>query len=118
MNVWQFSAEEMQAMTPEQCQNRIFYSGTHDNQTLAGWCAAQAPDCDPAARSDAIIRTLYESAAPWAIVQLQDMLSLGDEARINVPGTPEGNWHWRVEAPLLTDEVAARYRKLAEETRR
>ncbi len=59
-----------------------------------------------------------ESAAPWAVVQLQDMLSLGDEARLNVPGTPEGNWRWRVDAALLTDEVAARYRTLAKETGR
>ena len=118
MNVWQFSADEMQAMTPEQCRNRIFYSGTHDNQTLAGWCAAAFPDEDAAARADEIIRALYESAAPWAIVQLQDMLSLGDEARLNVPGTPEGNWRWRVDAALLTDETAQRYRKLAEETKR
>ncbi len=118
MNVWQFSADEMQAMTPEACRGRLFYSGTHDNQTLAGWCAAAHPDEDPAAASDAIIRTLFESAAPWAVVQLQDMLSLGDEARLNVPGTPEGNWRWRVDAALLTDEVAARYRKLAEESGR
>lgn len=118
MNVWQFSADEMQAMTPEQCRNRIFYSGTHDNQTLAGWCAAAFPEEDAAARADEIIRALYESAAPWAIVQLQDMLSLGDEARLNVPGTPEGNWRWRVDAALLTDETAQRYRKLAEETKR
>ena len=118
MNVWQFSAEEMQAMTPEACQNRIFYSGTHDNQTLPGWCAAQDPDADPVAASDAIIETLYESAAPWVILQLQDMLALGDEARFNVPGTPDGNWRWRVDAALLTDEVAARYRDLAEKTGR
>ena len=118
MNVWQFSADEMQAMTPEQCRNRIFYSGTHDNQTLTGWCAAAFPEEDAAARADEIIRALYESAAPWAIVQLQDMLSLDDEARLNVPGTPEGNWRWRVDAALLTDETAQRYRKLAEETKR
>lgn len=118
MNVWQFSAKEMQTMTPEACQNRIFYSGTHDNQTLPGWCAAQDPDADPVAASDAIIETLYESAAPWVILQLQDMLALGDEARFNVPGTPDGNWRWRVDAALLTDEVAARYRDLAEKTGR
>ena len=45
------------------------------------------------------------------------MLSLGDEARLNVPGTPEGNWRWRVDAALLTDEVAARYRTLAKRDR-
>lgn len=118
MNVWQFSSDEMRAMTPAACRNRIFYTGTHDNQTLAGWCASTFPAEDAAAAPDAIIRALYESAAPWAVVQLQDMLSLGDEARLNVPGTPEGNWRWRVDAALLTDEVAARYRTLAKETGR
>lgn len=118
MNVWQFSADEMQAMTEKDCRNRIFYSGTHDNQTLAGWCASAFPGEDAIARSEEIIQTLYESAAPWVIVQLQDMLRLGDEARLNVPGTPEGNWRWRVDASLLTDEAAAYYRALAKKTRR
>ena len=118
MNVWQFSADEMRTMTPEACQNRIFYTGTHDNQTLAGWCASMSPEEGAVASPEAVIRALYESAAPWVVVQLQDMLSLGDEARLNVPGTPEGNWRWRVDAALLTDEVAARYRALAEETGR
>ena len=41
MNIWQFSADEMRAMNEEQIRSRIFYSGTHDNQTLVGWYESQ-----------------------------------------------------------------------------
>ena len=117
MNVWQFSKDEMLAMTPAEARRRIFYSGTHDNQTLLGWYeSAKAPD--PAADSAAAIRTLYESEAPWVILQLQDILSLSDEARLNVPGTATGNWRWRAQRSALTPEIAAHWRRLAEATGR
>ncbi len=111
MDVWQFTSEEMMSMTPEEAENRVFYSGTHDNQTLLGWCGSRR-------EAERIIHDLYMSSAPWVILQLQDMLSLGDEARINTPGTAEGNWTWRADAAMLSEETAARYRELAQEAER
>ena len=121
MNVWQFSADEMRKMPDEVQKTRIFYSGTHDNQTLAGWCEAKAKDTGSEAGSaaDDIINELYESTSPWVIIQLQDMLGLADEARINVPGTVgENNWTWRADAAALTPEKAAKYKELAKHSKR
>lgn len=114
MSVWQFNAFEMMEMDEEEMARRIFYSGTHDNQTLPGWCADTFPEEDARDKSDEIIGTIFESGAPWAIIQLQDMLGLGDEARLNVPGTPDGNWHWTADEELLTTEIAAKYKTLVE----
>ena len=118
MNVWQFSAEEMLAMTPEQQKERIFYSGTHDNETLKGYCERMYPGEDALGRCEEIMETLCESSAPWAVFQLQDLLCLGNEARMNVPGTVGDNWNWKVDPAMLTKELAARIRLLSERTGR
>jgi 4-alpha-glucanotransferase len=47
-------------------------------------------------------------------VQMQDVLGLGSEARMNVPGTASGSWRWRMEPGALTDELAARLRASTE----
>ncbi|KAJ3033420.1 hypothetical protein HK097_004852, partial [Rhizophlyctis rosea] len=60
------------------------------------------------------IRLAYASISDMAIIQLQDPLDLGGDARMNLPGTTDGNWSWRVEGSLVTDEVAERLRDLAE----
>ena len=92
MNVWQFNAEEMLSMAPEAARHRVFFSGTHDNQTLKG--------CLDAAGSEEtvedILKKLCALPAAAVIIPVQDLLGLGDEARINVPGVPEGNWHWQL----------------------
>ncbi len=100
MNIWQFSAEEMKAMTEEEAQGRVFYSGTHDNQTLVGWCADSYPQDDPKEKAREIIEELMNSKAPWVIFQLQDILLLDDSARINTPATVEDNWLWHCAEPL------------------
>ncbi len=118
MNVWQFSADEMESMPEEESAHRIFYSGTHDNQTLVGWCSDNFSNEDPVLKADEIIKKLYDSAAPWVIIPLQDILLLGDDARMNTPGTIEGNWKWHAERSLFTDELSAKYLKLAIDSRR
>ena len=118
MNVWQFSSEEMLAMSPEEQAERIFYSGTHDNETLKGFCERVYPGEDADAACDRIIGTICESNAPWAVFQLQDLLHLGNEARMNVPGTVGDNWTWRADASMLTAELSAKLRSLAEQTGR
>ena len=100
MNVWQFSADEMQQMDSRTIKNRIFYSGTHDNQTLVGWCKDHYPEGDPKEVAVKIMQRLLASAAPWVIFPLQHILLLDDEARLNVPGTIGDNWMWK-----CTDEL-------------
>jgi 4-alpha-glucanotransferase len=83
----------------------VVYTGTHDNDTTAGWYAALSdrdknfwaeylgrPVADPAFD---FIRLAWSSVAVLAIAPLQDVLGLGSEARMNMPGRPDGNWHWR-----------------------
>ena len=86
-------------------RNAVIYPGTHDNDTTIGWYHA----VDEATRDHVrrylrvggeeiawdFLRTAYASPARLAIVPLQDLLSLGPDARFNLPGRPEGNWQWR-----------------------
>ena len=97
MNVWQFNAQEMAEMTPAEAENRIFFSGTHDNQTLKGFLETQGSDTAP----EQILNELLESHAAAVIFPVQDVLGLGAEARINVPGVPTGNWKWQMTAEQL-----------------
>ncbi len=52
-----------------------------------------------------MIRLAWESVADYAVAPLQDLLRLGTQARMNLPGRPVGNWHWRFRAELLTNEA-------------
>lgn len=106
MNIWQFSAEEMEKMDGRTIKSRIFYSGTHDNQTLVGWCASEFPNEDAKEKAHQIIENLMTSNAPWVIFPLQDILLLGDEARLNIPGTVEGNWTWKCDVPLPSIDMS------------
>ena len=105
----------------------VVYTGTHDNDTTAGWFA-NLGDLDranlarylgrmpssPAEATDDLIRLCYASPARTAIVPLQDVLQLGSEARMNVPGVPEGNWAWRFSWDQIHPERTAWLRDLAE----
>jgi len=94
----------------------VVYPGTHDNDTVRGWLG----DVDPEAVWEVIDRTL-SSPARWAVIQMQDWLGLGSEARMNVPGTVgEHNWTWKIPADALTAELAAdvRRRLIASKRRR
>ncbi|HET7010646.1 MAG TPA: 4-alpha-glucanotransferase [Anaerolineales bacterium] len=92
----------------------VAYTGTHDNDTARGWYEHAEPSAQDFCRrylaSDgpdivrAMIRALWSSVADWAIIPLQDLLGLGSDARMNVPGVPEGNWTWR--APSNYADVA------------
>ncbi len=97
--------------------NCVVYTGTHDNDTTAGWWAASARDEERRAASSyigealdgahwAFIRMAYTSVARLAIVPLQDVLGLGSATRMNTPSRSDGNWGWRVDAGALTREVA------------
>jgi 4-alpha-glucanotransferase len=97
MNVWQFSQEDMAQMDAQTASHRVFFSGTHDNQTLKGFLQSSGDPRDP----QEILSALRASPASAVILPVQDLLGLGDEARINVPGVPTGNWTWRMTAEQL-----------------
>jgi 4-alpha-glucanotransferase len=98
----------------------VAYTGTHDNDTAAGWWAAAAPRERRAATEEAaalgirdddpsrlMVRMALASPAGLAIVPAQDLLGLGSAARLNTPGTSRGNWRWRLRRGQLTAELAA-----------
>lgn len=97
--------------------NCVVYTGTHDNDTLNGWLATAKDEAIAFARDYCkmpadepfnwgVIRTAYESKADYCVIQMQDILGLGTEARINIPSTLGGNWVWRIEDGVLTEELA------------
>src|SRR5207247_6680610 len=93
-------------------RNSVVYTGTHDNDTTAGWfskldrtarAAAReyAPDERLTGKRDpawALIRLAWSSVAERAVAPLQDVLSLGSRARMNTPATATANWRWRLQA--------------------
>ncbi|MBA4136443.1 MAG: 4-alpha-glucanotransferase [Opitutus sp.] len=91
--------------------NSVMYPGTHDNDTTLGWYrGASEHERDFVRRyfrvsgdevSWDFIRASYACASNLAIFPLQDVLSLGSEARFNTPGKPQGNWQWRYESAQL-----------------
>jgi len=98
----------------------VVYTGTHDNDTTRGWWESLSDedrgwaDLDPADPAWSLIGAAWSSRAALAIAPLQDVLDLGPEARMNLPGTEEGNWRWRYAAGDLTPGLAARLRALTE----
>ena len=100
-------------------ERQLVYTGTHDNDTAVGWYDSRpVPGLDPHEPHWSLIELAYESRAAVAIVPAQDVLGLGSEARMNTPGSDEGNWSWRLEPGQLTTEHAARLRALALKTTR
>jgi 4-alpha-glucanotransferase len=98
------------------------YTGTHDNDTVAGWYANSHSDVRNAARDYlhatgatialAFVRAVWASVADVAIAPLQDVLGLESDARMNTPGTDSGNWEWRFEPGSLTPRLARDLRRL------
>jgi 4-alpha-glucanotransferase len=98
----------------------VAYSGTHDNDTIAGWFGALSPADRKTVTAYfngkdegiawAMIRAVMASRAEYAIFPLQDLLGLGSEARMNTPATcgPQ-NWSWRLTetpSPLIARDLA------------
>lgn len=91
------------------------YTGTHDNDTTAGWFAALPANereyCLKYLKSQAneihwdMIRAVLASVADTAIIPLQDVLGLGTEARMNRPALTGGNWDWRLSEPIAGEPI-------------
>jgi 4-alpha-glucanotransferase len=105
--------------------NCVVYTGTHDNDTTAGWWQNSASDEERQNAADylgepedgmhwAFIRAALASVARLAIVPLQDVLGLGSEARMNTPSRSNGNWGWRFSAGALTDSLEEKLASLSE----
>ena len=106
--------------------NSVIYTGTHDNNTTLGWFYDNANDYE----KERILRYLgtegeygiawdfirlaLSSRANQAIFPLQDVFSLGSNARMNLPGKAEENWAWRYRSEALTDEYSDRLRDMVE----
>ncbi len=105
-------------------EQSVVYTGTHDNDTAAGWWASLS-DADRAWTglqgrdpSWELLEVAWTSVAALAVAPVQDVLGLGPEGRINTPGTEEGNWSWRLDPDALTPKLASRLRALTEQTGR
>lgn len=104
-----FDDDETNAFLPHNTtENVIAYTGTHDNDTSRGWYRNQSAKsrkflwdyigCEPRDESEVawtLIEMAWNSRAAVAIAPLQDVLNLGSEARMNMPGVADNNWAWR-----------------------
>jgi 4-alpha-glucanotransferase len=103
-------------------ENRVIYTGTHDHDTLRGWYESLDPPSRAAVDAGLSARGLRAGREPWwplirlafssparlAMVQAQDVLGLGSEARMNYPSRASGNWRWQLRAGALTPALARR----------
>ena len=130
MKVLQFAFDEEDSthLPHHHPRRSVVYTGTHDNDTTVGWFTRLGAEArrrlvDYLGRDGdgphwQLIRAAYTSASRLAVVPMQDVLGLGSEARMNVPGRAEGNWAWRVPPGLPRGDEPARLRRLAQVTGR
>ncbi len=102
--------------------NCVVYTGTHDNETTSGWYRSAEPrEQDYVRRYLAIdgrdvawdmIRLAYMSIADIAVIPMQDLLNLGNEARMNFPSVESGNWQWRMTPEMISPRLAYRLEEM------
>jgi 4-alpha-glucanotransferase len=130
MAVLQFGLDPQEPLSPHRLEhhieNQVVYTGTHDQDTARGWYESLHPARRTAVDSElercgvterqpwwALIRLALSSSARLAILQAQDVLGLGSEARMNDPSQAGGSWRWQMKPDALTPALA---RRLREET--
>jgi 4-alpha-glucanotransferase len=131
MLVIQFGFEPDEPDSPHRLENHvknaIVYTGTHDHDTLVGWHSSLDPQRRQAVDAAAskfgrghwgLIGLTMSSRADVAMVQAQDVLGLGSEARMNDPRRASGSWSWRLEPGALTKRLAAQLREATAEAGR
>ena len=129
MKILQFafdSSEENDYLPHNYDRHCVVYTGTHDNDTVAGWFET-SPKCDRGKLIDylnlgeaantktvteAMLRAAMASVANLAIFPMQDVLGLNSQARFNTPGTLGDNWIWRAPKTSFSDRRAKHLRKL------
>ncbi|WP_319370244.1 4-alpha-glucanotransferase [uncultured Ilyobacter sp.] len=124
--------EENEYLPHRYPKNCVAYTGTHDNDTIIGWYRGldsfHKGICDrylkkmPEVVSEEInwkcIEAIWSSKAVMSITQMQDVIGLGSEARMNFPATSWGNWKWRIKKEDLNRETALRLKKITEKYNR
>jgi 4-alpha-glucanotransferase len=106
-------------------ENAVVYPGTHDNDTSKGWYLAAKPELQDTVRRYLkvpghdiawdLLKAAWHSKANMAIVSLQDIMGLGSEARMNIPGVLGGrNWGWRYSEAQLTAALSDGLRYVTE----
>lgn len=118
MKVLQFINEESIVNRPRQ-ENVVYYTGTHDNETLLGWYKDKVLTQQDRPKTEEgicweFIELIFSGNSAWAIVPLQDILCLDNKARMNTPGTIGGNWQWRYLPGVLTPELSEKLARLTE----
>ena len=109
----------------------MVYTGTHDHDTARGWYESLGSERRAAVDAELRARGLLERRRWWgliglalgsparlAIMQAQDILGLGSEARMNVPSRGPGNWRWQMERSAFTPALARRLREATEKSGR
>ncbi len=118
-----FDSEDSEYLPHNYPKRSVCYTGTHDNTTMRHWFETADQKAVELATAYmrlteeegfvwGAIRTAMSSVSDKCIVQLQDHLDLGGEARMNFPGTTGSNWTWRVQDGLCTDALAEKIYKL------
>ncbi len=100
----------------------VIYTGTHDNDTTVGWWSkrvgegVERVECylnsDRTGVIECMRRACLASVGQLAILPMQDLLGLDSSARLNTPGTAQGNWSWKLPAESLTAALAQQLRRL------
>jgi len=131
MKVLQFafgSADDSAYLPHNYPFNSVVYTGTHDNEPTQGWYDKASSEtrrlardylhCRGAHISWDFMRAAWASTSVMAVAPLQDLLKLGCEARMNLPGTVGGNWEWRFTWDALTHDIHEHLKKLTRIYRR
>lgn len=115
---------------PHECTpNTVVYTGTHDNETTVGWYTREAKPInhhlfrtylgtDGSMPHWDLIRAGMRTSANTFVAPMQDFLGVGSEGRMNLPGSADGNWGWRMAPDAATPKLAAVIRQLAYLTQR
>ena len=128
---FRFGAEPMSTLgyRPEGLEkNWAVYTGTHDNDTTAGWLHTLDKEThqrvctwlqiDAATFHHDLAELALSAPAKWAILPMQDVLGLAGAARMNTPGTTQGNWGWRFSDDMVSPEVIQWLRKATKQNER
>ena len=110
-------------------KNCVLYTGTHDNEPCLSWLRRASgeelsriracyPFADPGSGVRAIVEGCFESVCNTCVIPMQDILGLGGESRMNLPGTVGGNWMWRMKPRAFTCEIIEWLRVMNEKTGR
>ncbi len=133
MKILQFSfnSDDLNEFLPHNFENErcIIYTGTHDNNTTLGWYRnASKTELENLSRYIWVederemvwdfIKMAMDSIAIWSLIPMQDILGLDEGARMNFPGTSNGNWQWQMKEMIIDPEIVAQLKKLTKKTKR